>query len=83
MKMKKAIIIFGAIIFASVTLNSCGSKSSSSYGSQASYQHTCGNCSKGFNGGGYIKDRGGEVMSVSGSEIESFPSHYCSKSCAL
>jgi hypothetical protein len=81
--MKKIITIFGLIMIAFTILTSCDSKTKSNSSSSQTFQHLCGHCSKGFNGGGYIKDSGGDVMSVSSSEIESFPIHYCTKSCAL
>ncbi len=63
-------------------LTSC-SNSGSGSGSSKSYQHHCDHCGNGFNGSGYIKDSGGDVMEVSSGEVESFPGHYCSKSCAI
>jgi hypothetical protein len=64
-------------------LTSCDSKSKSNSSSSQTFKHFCGHCSKGFNGGGYLKDSGGDVMSVPSSDIESYPLHYCTKSCAL
>lgn len=83
MKMKKLITIFGAIIFTSLIIAGCGSNSSSSNGSQDSYQHTCSHCSKGYDGNGYIKDSGGNVILVSDSEVDSYYNCYCSEICAL
>ena len=82
--MKKVSIVFGALVFSVFFIASCGSKSQSagSVSSEGSFAHSCGHCGKGFNGGAYIKDSGGDVMSVSSSEVESFPGHYCSRSCA-
>jgi hypothetical protein len=83
LKMKKVMRIFATILFLSLITTSCGNKSKSSEnGSQSTYSHTCSHCSEGFNGGGYVSSAG-DVMSVSDSEVESYPAHYCSKSCAL
>lgn len=79
--MKKAVKIYGVIVFSLFFAVSCGSAGNSK--SEVSYEHTCGHCGEGFNGGGYVKDSGGDVLSVSSSEVESFPAHYCSKSCAI
>jgi hypothetical protein len=81
--MKKNIAIFGVIMLVFTILTSCDSNSKSNSSSSQTFQHLCGHCSKGFNGGGYLKDSGGDVMSVPSSEIESYPLHYCTKSCAL
>ena len=58
------------------------SSSGSSSSGSSSYEHSCGHCSKGFNGGGYIGSYP-DIIKVSSSEIESFPAHYCSKRCAI
>jgi hypothetical protein len=83
--MIKIMTIFSLNLILLLSTTSCGdsSKNSSNIDSQNTYQHSCSHCSEGFNGNGFIKDSGGEVMSVSDSEVESYPAHYCSKSCAL
>ena len=48
--MKKAIIIFGAIIFTSFILTSCGGKSEGSRKSTAKETHTCATCGATFDG---------------------------------
>ena len=58
-----------------------GERRSSSSGS-SSYEHSCGHCGEGFNGGGYIGSYP-NIIKVSSSEIESYPAHYCSKRCAI
>ena len=58
------------------------SSSGSSSSGSSSYEHSCGHCGEGFNGGGYIGSYP-NITKVSSSEIESFPAHYCSKRCAI
>jgi len=81
--MKKIIIYLLTILFVPIFLISCNSNNSSSKSSSNNYEHYCSHCSKGFNGPGFIKDSNGDTYNVPSSEVESFPAHYCSKSCAL
>ena len=77
-----AIVFIGGIAikhFSKYQFN--GERRSSSSGS-SSYEHSCGHCGEGFNGGGYIGSYP-NITKVSSSEIESFPAHYCSKRCAI
>lgn len=63
-------------------LLSCNDNSTSGSDSQT-YQHFCGHCSQGFDGGGFTRDSDGTAISISNSEVESYPRHYCTESCAL
>ena len=77
--MKKLILIVILLLSITSIFSSCKRKSNN----QSSYSHYCGHCGKGFNGDGYLKDSGGNAYSVSSSEVENYPAHYCSESCAL
>jgi len=77
--MKKLILVFTLLLSVLLIITSCKSKSRN----KSSSSHYCSHCGKGFDGSGYIKDSGGNVYSVSSSEVESYPGHYCSESCAL
>ena len=61
---------------------SCGNVENAS-SPRKTYDHFCSHCGEGFNGSGYVKDSGGNTFKVSSSELESYPGHYCSNSCAI
>ena len=80
--------IFGAILFASLILTSCGGVSSeepkeeNGTSSNTSQVHTCSwsNCRKEFNGDGFALRNYG-IEAVSDSEVEGYPDHFCSEMC--